>query len=492
MVSYPTEWSLGKARGAVFETGSTIRITIDGVCTIFKVSDYADYEAAKQAALNYRYAESTRLGKTRNQIRYLDGYTIEVQLTHDMTMLTDALFIPQVETYLLSAKRKGSTNQYYAVYQDKKMVAPFTDLICPYKPVKYINGNSLDCRFGNLRSFSYQSSQEDVSVHFLTPYNELPEGVWILGKPAGTIFQRTGDDIWSCVIQHPDQYKTRTFNFPDNGGRDQAYQVAYRWMVNVSHELGMTKNLIKLEGDVVYVQLTKNQVMITDRVFLPLIQQIPLFVTNSMHSTKYYCGCIVDGHQTTFHKLITGYSMTDHLSHPLDNRMKHLRWADHSLNNSNRLSEDHMVGVSRVIDGHGEIAYRARWKLQGTEHSRFFYVNTCGSEENAEQAAQEYRTKIFESKPDDFEPLLDEIPSTGGDLDIISTVQSRIREILTKWQAELITSSDVYLLGAKVSNKDTMFDFYTKTQAEHLRILQTKLAQLDLDYELATAKLAYK
>ena len=181
--------------------------------------------------------------------------------------------------------------------------------------------------------------------------------------------------------------------------------------------------------------------------------------------------------------------MTDHLSHRLDNRLRHLRWADYSLNNSNRTAEDHTVGVSRVVDGHGQVAHRARWKLQDTEHSRFFYVNTCGSEATALEAAHQYRTKIFESKPDAFEPLDDNTPSTNSDLDLIAISANRVRAILDRWRSEQIMDVSVYLLETTVPNKDEMFEFYSRVQLQHYSILESKLEQLETDQRLVVAKL---
>jgi hypothetical protein len=165
MIKYPTEWKGGKPRGSISETktGYMVRFSPNGKkqpATYFIVKNpdakkqpinkqYDTKEEAFKSATNWMKQASDENNMTRNQYRYINKNTIEVQLTNDQIMKTDAKFIEQVELYPLQAKHKD--NKYYVVYQDKKKTGQFTSLIVPYKITDYINGDSLDLRECNLK-----------------------------------------------------------------------------------------------------------------------------------------------------------------------------------------------------------------------------------------------------------------------------------------------------------------------------------------------------
>lgn len=172
-IKYPTAWAMGKPRGSVQvqKGGVMVKMTdpddsTKQMATYFAYSKYGD--KAKEMAEEHCKKESDKYGYTRNQIRYLDANTIEVKLTLDQTMKTDAKNLDKVEMYPLHAKKKKykETERYYVVYQcendkgQKKAVHNFTDLVCDYGVVDYVNGNSLDLRECNLQEFGKDNREQ--------------------------------------------------------------------------------------------------------------------------------------------------------------------------------------------------------------------------------------------------------------------------------------------------------------------------------------------
>jgi hypothetical protein len=120
----------------------------------FKFADYDnDEEATLRKAEEFRYEQSELWGTTRNKLRYLDRDTIEVKLTQDKVMKTDAKFIDEVQKYTLETKAKQEDGKirYYAVCDNKGHTFPFTNLICDFISIKYINADPLDLRLVNLK-----------------------------------------------------------------------------------------------------------------------------------------------------------------------------------------------------------------------------------------------------------------------------------------------------------------------------------------------------
>lgn len=160
-IIYPTKWQLGKPRGSIKEipTGYQVVLSPPKEKQINKYFIYKDYENSKektyQAALEFKQNESDKRGLTRNQIRYLNKNVIEVKLTQDKTMKTNMKFLNEVQKYPinLNSRKTKEEIRYYAVCQDKKKRFPFTDLICDYKIVEFIDGDSLNLIEENLKEF---------------------------------------------------------------------------------------------------------------------------------------------------------------------------------------------------------------------------------------------------------------------------------------------------------------------------------------------------
>src|SRR5579885_2768455 len=153
-ITYPTQWQLGKPRGSIkeFPTSYLAIISPPNEKQINKYFLFKDYENSKEkargAASKYLQKESDKRNLTRNQIRYINKDIIEVKLTQNQIMKTNSKFIDKVQKYPInvSAKKTKFDIKYYVKCQNKKKSFLFTDLICSYEIVEYINGDSLDLR----------------------------------------------------------------------------------------------------------------------------------------------------------------------------------------------------------------------------------------------------------------------------------------------------------------------------------------------------------
>lgn len=164
MTNYPTEWTGGKERGAIVEfpknnpTSYLVTLSPPKQKQIYKSFNFKEYgskDKALFAAKEYRKQESDKLELTLNQIRYIDKDTIEVKLTQDKIMKTDAKFLDKVEKYKLHVRvkkdKKSGTIKNYVYCQKGKEKWPFTNLICNHSLVGYDNGDTLDLRSFNLK-----------------------------------------------------------------------------------------------------------------------------------------------------------------------------------------------------------------------------------------------------------------------------------------------------------------------------------------------------
>jgi hypothetical protein len=169
----------------------------------FKYFKFADESAvakqrAQKEASSWLKSESDKLGLTRNMVRYLSKDVIEVQLLNDITFKTDTGNLKEVEKYPINMKTKKE--RQYVMSHDKKTSMTFTSLICDYKIVEYIDGNTLNLcssnlkEFGSVKAVVKETKQVKPSIdqykYFEMDVYFLPKNVWLPGKPAGTVFNR--------------------------------------------------------------------------------------------------------------------------------------------------------------------------------------------------------------------------------------------------------------------------------------------------------------
>jgi len=502
---YPTPWQLGKPRGSIKEQPTCYLVVMSPpnakqTTTYFLFKDNNnDKQATLKKAEEFRYAESARHGLTRNQIRYIDANTIEVQLTQDCVMQTDANLLQFVEKYPLNVKTKRDKMmvRQYAMCQNKKLAFPFTDLICNYKIVEYINGDTLDLKLENLKEFgSISNNNKNLIInknviigeydiknqytYFNTEVNELPKNIWLLGKTAGTIFKRTGDNIYTVRVNDDDNVQhTKTFNIDEYPSDEAAYTVAKQWQIETSYALGTTKNLIKiLDNDIIAVQITKNQVMKTNKIFIPLLQKIFICATrcgSKGENSSIYANASVNGVNIQFHNLITGFPMVDHINGvPLDNCLENLRNIDHHLNNKNIHYTDNtnMKDINLKTIQNNKY-YVAKIKLNGVSYEKHFDVNVHG-EESAKELAKNFREKFYAAVK--FEPTITQ--NDDPQLMYIELIKTKyIQNLAIKG---IIFNKNKYLTNASLTEIElkNIHDYYISHQLiytnwlknEHIRI----------------------
>ncbi len=409
---FPSEWSLGKPRGSIKTNPTNYQLRICDQNIYFLFRDYPSNEKAYEACQKKQMEISDAHNLTRNKLRYIDKDTIEIQLTSDRTFKTDSKFIDKVEKYLLSIKEKKTPNgsKFYVNYYDN-VHAPFTNLITDYKTIRFINEDSLDLRLSNLqeagvitvnekvKSNDYNAENQYEYFELLknNKINQLPKDKWILGKPTGTIFNRKDEpDIYTVAVTDENGKKiSKTLNIKNyNNSHKKTKIEAEKLKINMSYNLGVTKNLIKIHDDYIEVKINDKFIFKTDKIYLKLINSIPIFASFG-YSEKYYPATICEEKNIFLHRLITQYNndyLVDHINgDTMDNRLSNLRPVNHSLNNINRHIE--VKGYKEVDTIFGK-AIKVSTKLDKKEYSKYYSVDKFGYD-NAIQLAKDFRQKVL-------------------------------------------------------------------------------------------------
>lgn len=418
------DWEGGKYPGDVSDTPDGCRIRFDGQSRSFKFQNYKitettivckNKEDCYLQAKKYLYDYFNSKNKISNQYKYFHPKYIEVKLPNGLTFITNSKFIDLIEKNNIISKHDKKYDINYVMYlSGNKEHSPFYKLVTKYSRVKYLNGNTLDLREENLEesdnSVLAKRGNGEIEIEIGLDNKEIKPktnkdgylyDTWILGKYAGTVFERTGRSNWSVVVKKEDGTvvtKTLTFN---EKNKDELYKKAVQIKNELSDQHGLTKNKIRIINDnVIEVELTQNQIMKTDYKFLDTIQKYNLYSTKSSdENSKYYASIDIDGKMHKFHKYITGFEMVDHIDrNPLNNCLSNLRKADHKLNNNNRsISGNSKAVCLGVTYCERDNCFRARIKQDNIEHSIQFSVSVYGFEkakQMAINARQEYN-RVF-------------------------------------------------------------------------------------------------
>ena len=519
MPKYPTEWSYGIPRGCISDRKTTIMLNIKNTTTgikfnkTYSISDYPSKKECLKFVQNQRIKKSHDLGLTRNELRFIDKHTVEVKLTQEKTFITDAKHLVMVNQYPLQAKAKKETGitRYYVMAQDKKKTFNFTKLITDYKIVEYINKDTLDLRENNMKEFgfdnkipdNYDSNDddddndklfEDQSKYYFMPIEDLPVNKWVLGSVPGSLFFRKGEKkkILTLSLHDADgKLRRKTFQVSKYGSVKKTWMVASRYLINISHDLGIVKNKIRiLDNNTIEIMLDDENIMLTDYVFLPLF--IPDKVTHvsnltlcktfsALANSKIYANIYnrSTNEMMSFHKFIMGSSMIDHINNnTLDNRLCNLRFTTYSHNNSNRsqTTDDSCNGVI-LIEGGKYHYYRSAIKYQGKFYSKMFPLKRYG--DDAKKLAIKFRKNILETNfhiPDDFS----DIEFSNKDIKTIDKSIERTLEYQNHHFDKMIKTENEYLFGLDLDSelKSNMFNKYVIIQGHRYLLLSERVNKL--------------
>ena len=478
-MEYPTEWKDGKIRGSINNKGTTYLVRYNDPngktqSKYFSFEKNENKENAYDQALKWLTNENKIHNIAQNNIRYLNKDTIEVQIDSENTFTTDSKFVDLVKEYkihLKIKKQKTTDNRKYVFCQSKKQAFTFVSKICNYKFVKYIDGNTLNLKLDNITESGAIKNENNVQVNNIKNINNkllpnvltfdpmLPLNKWILGKPTGTIFKRNNNDniLTVRVTDNNNKNHEKTINSYDYESEEDARKFGLNWIYESSCKLGMTKNLIRIiDDEYIEVRLTKNSIMITDIILLPLIQQLFLYSSKSNTNTtkKYYPFTQINNKCVPYYKLIMGGIMVDHLNNnPLDNRFINLIWTNYSENNRNKITNTEFSNIRLLKkEVYGKYMYEIRLKVRGFQFTKFFSFKKDNKQDAqiAKKNALIFKKNIYEiSTTSDF------LEFTGKETkEDLNFLLERLRYFHLKILDSAIFNPDEYLTHININPKD--------------------------------------
>lgn len=250
--------------------------------------------------------------------------------------------------------------------------------------------------------------------------------IWCLGKPCGTILKDEKTIYWRTSVNKKQVGKSFAISKYDYSF-EKAEQAAREYGSKWSDENGYTKNQVRRLPDGIYwdcknpdfqydqnnlntptkntleVKIDNDYTMLVDFEDLHIVQDYSICKTRGGKETsKNYAAVSFKGTREdrkngikgieSFHKFLTGNSMTDHINrNPMDNRRCNLRATTKKVNNNNRTCDcsgmsdappdiERVPGVRLVNDRPGG-AWQARIKQDGKERTVSFSIKKHGNHE---------------------------------------------------------------------------------------------------------------
>ena len=118
-----------------------------------KMFECIDRDDCMAKAKKYLYDYYDAQNKIVNKYRYVSFNVIEVQLSNNMTFITDSKFLSIVENNRIGLKHDKRYDKYYITYiESPKVNKIFANLILPkISKIKSLNGCDFDLREENLK-----------------------------------------------------------------------------------------------------------------------------------------------------------------------------------------------------------------------------------------------------------------------------------------------------------------------------------------------------
>jgi hypothetical protein len=338
-MQYPSKWIYGKPKGSIStkETYVMARFYDKYKALSFDKNNENDIKEKRNLAVIWIIQESEKLKLMHNQFRFIDENTIEVKCQNDKTFICDLDIINKIQKYNITCITKHSTKKEYINFKKNHQAFGLTQLLKKFVFAKFKDGNSLNLKLENIidAGNKYENSNiEDVSINFkLFEENKpLPKNKFILGKPSTNPFKRGTCNSWVCRFSYKDENEEKKKEDKSFNNENDAK----KWNYNISNFRNVIKEKIMIVGNYIAVDLGNNQYMITDSIFLKLIQLNNISIYTSHERPN--CNILFNKDIKLFHQIITGFKVINHLNDKfLDNRLINL----HSKRNDK--SDDDLI-----------------------------------------------------------------------------------------------------------------------------------------------------
>lgn len=557
---YPTPYIAGKPRGSIKDQDTSFMAVINTATyeTITKSFSYNNdnKEDIMKIAISWAYQLSNKSDITRNQIKFIDKDTLEVNISYitkksgekvqnSKSILIDTDKLAIIQKFPIHFD--DPNNKYFQVMgQYKKYDFPLVRYLFGYMKYSFKDNNRFNLKESNLenngeilfitmedlekenqikkkkaekykikgkekkkKENKIECSNDELfqykTYNKYTNKEELPEDIFILGRSQGSIIQRKNQKTCTLKFKSVDMKKfnkkindnnsdlnSDTGSDSDNekkkkGKKEKeeeektiAYkskQEAEKYKIMLSYRLDKTNNMIKICGNYIEVQID-DMIMITDRIFLDIIQENILNYDDS-HRNK-YCYISLLGTRKTkedkndrlpFHKFITGYETVCHLNkNTLDNRLVNLINFNNTHDNNDELKEKDGKYTVYYTLGNSHL----KKKFSGDKHKKF-----------AKDVAWEFREKI---KNINFEScfLFEKEKKTYMQRDEITIIHKCYNEFLGKLEEleELEELKDISPHD-KIKDNDNIKNHARRITNYKIENIEAKIKQIEtiLDYK---------